>query len=108
MFEKTQQKFGRRNTCTPMDASQVRSNCGRSLNKEETLGVNGLKTFPNISEENLPSKRGQGLRVPVGYLHSEGKPSVSYSKADSSHTKSKIWNESFRQKEINKRKNNLS
>ena len=40
---------------TPTDAPQVRSNCGLSLNKEETLSVADLKTCFNNPEVDLPS-----------------------------------------------------
>ena len=57
---------------TPAD-SLVRSNCGLSLNKEETLSAAGLKTVNNNPEENLLSgRRGRNLRVFV--LNMRGKP----------------------------------
>lgn len=67
------QKLVGRDTYTPMDASQVRGNCGLSLNREETLGVADLKTPVNSPDGNLRSgKSGQGLRVPV--LNMRGEP----------------------------------
>jgi len=42
-----QQLRDRRITNTPTDVPQVRSNCGLSLNREETLSVAGLKTSLN-------------------------------------------------------------
>ena len=70
---KNTQQLGRRNTYTPTDASQVRSNCDLVLNREETLGVPDLKTLPNNPDENLRSgKSGQDLRVPV--INMRGEP----------------------------------
>lgn len=72
MRRKTQQ-LGRRKTCTPTDASQVRSNCDPSLNREETLGVADLKTHPNNPDGNQHSgKNVQDLRVPV--INMRGEP----------------------------------
>ena len=57
---------------TPAD-SLVRSNCGLSLNKEETLSAADLKTVNNNPEENLLSgRRGRNPRVFV--LNMRGKP----------------------------------
>lgn len=47
------QKLRKRNTYTPTDAPQVRSNCGLQLNKEETLSVASLKTSLNNPEVDL-------------------------------------------------------
>ena len=47
------QKLERRNTYTPTDIPHIRSNCDRLLNREETLSVSGLKTFPNNSDAAL-------------------------------------------------------
>ena len=67
------QQLGRRNTYTPTDASQVRSNCDLVLNREETLGVPDLKTLPNDPDENRQSGTiEQDLRVPV--LNMRGEP----------------------------------
>ncbi|MBU4352220.1 MAG: HNH endonuclease [Nanoarchaeota archaeon] len=72
-MENTQQKLGKRKTYTPIDVSQVCGSVAVSLNKEETLSVDSLKTLPNSLEENLHSgKSGQDLRVPV--LNMRGKP----------------------------------
>ena len=69
---KSQQLLTRRITDTPTD-SLVRSNCGLSLNKEETLSAAGLKTVNNNPEENLLSgRRGRNPRVFV--LNMRGKP----------------------------------
>ena len=48
------QQLKERNTYTPTDASQVRSNCDLLLNREETLSVMDLKTSSNNPEVNLP------------------------------------------------------
>ena len=53
---------------TPTDTSLVRSNCGLSLNREETLSVAGSKTFLNNSEVNC-QQRIVGLKDIV-YVHS--------------------------------------
>lgn len=69
---KNTQQLGRRNTYTPTDASQVRSNCDLVLNREETLSVPSLKTLPNNPDENQHSgKSGQDLRVPVLNMRNE-------------------------------------
>ena len=52
------QQLEKRNTYTPTDASQVRSNCDSLLNREETLSVMGLKTSSNSPEVNLPVHSG--------------------------------------------------
>ncbi len=71
-MKKMQKLLTRRITDTPAD-SLVRSNCGLSLNKEETLSAAGLKTVNNNPEENLLSgRRGRNLRVFV--LNMRGKP----------------------------------
>lgn len=72
-MENTQQKLGKRNTYTPLGASQAQGSVAMSLNREETLGEHGLKTFPNSLDVNQQSgKTGQGLRVPV--LNMRGEP----------------------------------
>ena len=63
----------RRKTNTPSDAPQVRSNCGLSLNKEETLSVAGLKTYANNLEVDLHQHTG-GLKAVVYVLSFEGLP----------------------------------
>ena len=69
---KSQQLLTRRITDTPTDTSLVRSNCGLSLNKEETLSAAGLKTVNNNPEENLLSgRRGRNLRVFVLNMRGE-------------------------------------
>jgi hypothetical protein len=52
---KNMQTLEKRNTYTytPPNASLVRCNCDPALNREETLGVLGLKTLSNTSEVNL-------------------------------------------------------
>jgi len=67
----------RRLTDTPTDASLIRSNCGLSLNREETLSVAGSKTAGNNSEENHSQHRGSSdLRVQnvVYVLNMRGQP----------------------------------
>ncbi|MCX6088740.1 MAG: RNA-guided endonuclease IscB [Caldiserica bacterium] len=70
------QKLSRRNTYTPMVIPQDRSNCGLSLNREETLSVAGLKTLDNNPDAALTPKGGQNLRVSdkVYVLNMRGKP----------------------------------
>ena len=70
---KNKQKLDRRNTYTPTAPPQARCNCGplqngvlKSLNREETLSVPGLKTLSNNPDVDLRSgMTGRGLRVPV-------------------------------------------
>jgi len=72
---KNTQQLGRRNTYTPTDASQVRSNCDPVLNREETLRVQDSKTLLNNPDGNQQSgkeKSVQDLRVPV--LNMRGEP----------------------------------
>ena len=47
------QKLDRRDTYTPTDAPQVRSNCGHALNRDESLSVHGLKTLSNNPDVDL-------------------------------------------------------
>jgi hypothetical protein len=73
------QKLEERNTYTPTDIPYVCSNCGPSLNVEETLSVPVLKTSSNSSDAALTAKTqgyaGQDLRVPAVYvLNMRGKP----------------------------------
>ena len=67
------QKLDKRDTYTPMNASQVRSNCDSLLNKEETLSVADLKTYSNIPEVNL-SERDRDFQPLVYVLSVEGYP----------------------------------
>ena len=67
------QKLERRNTYTPTDAPQVRSNCDLVLNKEETLSVPNLKTLSNSSDVDK-HKHTDGLKVKVYVLNKDGKP----------------------------------
>ena len=61
---KQQQKLEKRNTYIPTDASQVCSPVVLSLNREETLSEQGLKTFSNNLDVNqLSGKTEQNLRV---------------------------------------------
>lgn len=66
-----QQLRERRLTNTPTDVPQVRSNCGLSLNREETLSVAGLKTSLNNPNATLTPK-GENMQVYV--LNHKGKP----------------------------------
>jgi len=60
------QKLDRRNTYIPVSASQADSSMALSLNREETLGEQSLKTLSNNPEVNQPQcKEGQNLRVSV-------------------------------------------
>ena len=67
------QKLDKRDTYTPTNASQVRSNCDPLLNKEETLSVVGLKTCSNIPEVNL-AVRNSDLKSITYVLSVEGYP----------------------------------
>ena len=73
------QKFERRNTYTPTDASLVCSPMVMSLNREETLSEHSLKTLSNNSEENYSQHRGSpDLRVQniVYVLNMRGRSTV--------------------------------
>ena len=76
------QKLGRRNTCTPLDASQVQSSVARSLNREETLSEHSLKTFSNDLDVNQ-QEIVQDLRVPV--LNMRGQPLMPTTPAKARH-----------------------
>ena len=67
------QKLDKRDTYTPTNASQVRSNCDPLLNKEETLSVADLKTYSNNPEVNL-SERDRGFQPLIYVLSVEGYP----------------------------------
>jgi hypothetical protein len=67
------QKLRKRNTYTPTDAPQVRSNCDLQLNKEETLSVASSKTSLNIPEVDL-SKRTSKRKVVVYVVGIDGNP----------------------------------
>ncbi len=69
---KEKQKLVGRDTYTPADAPQVRSNCDHALNREDTLSVHGLKTPSNNPDVDLQSgMTGQDLRVPVINMRNE-------------------------------------
>jgi len=69
------QQFGKRNTCTPTDASQVRCSVAVSSNREETLGEHSLKTFPNNLDVNQRQHTvAQKLSGVVYVLSVDGKP----------------------------------
>lgn len=69
------QKLLKRNTYTPQSASPALGNCDPVLNKDQGLSVLNLKTFNNISEENLLQSAG-GLKVnaPVYVINKNNKP----------------------------------
>lgn len=58
---------------TPTDTPQVRSNCGLSLNREETLSVADSKTRSNNPEVDLPQHT-EGRNAIVYVISIEGKP----------------------------------
>ena len=62
----------RTNTYTPTNASLVRGNCDRILNKEETLSVSNSKTLDNRSEVNqsVLKFRAGTCESPVPKFHS--------------------------------------
>ncbi len=63
-METKMQKLGKRNTYIPTDTSLVGSSMVLSLNREEILSEQDLKTFSNNSEENHSQHTGnQNLRV---------------------------------------------
>jgi len=68
------QKLSERNTYTPPGASLARCNCDPVLNKEETLSVQGLKTFDNSPEVNQAQQTERSLKPNVFVLSKEGKP----------------------------------
>lgn len=65
------QKLKHRNTYTPTNASQVSSNCGLSLNMEETPSVAGLKTCFNNPDVN-PLQHTEGLKANVYVISVNG------------------------------------
>jgi 5-methylcytosine-specific restriction endonuclease McrA len=78
-------KLSKRNTYTPIDASQVSGNCDRLLNREETLSVSGSKTLDNRSEVNQSEHKKQDLRVPVYVLNMRGQPLMPTKPAKAKH-----------------------
>ena len=72
---KEKRKLVGRNTCTPAYDSQVRSSVTLSLNREETLSEQSLKTPSNNPHVDLQSgMTGRDLRVPV--INMRGQPIV--------------------------------
>ena len=63
------QKLGGRKTCTPTDASQVRSNCDSVIKHHCGVGevLQDLKTPPNNSDVNLPVSCGSGMEVETSH-----------------------------------------
>ncbi|MHB8361742.1 MAG: RRXRR domain-containing protein, partial [Thermoplasmataceae archaeon] len=72
---KEKQKLDWRNTYTPTDAPQVRSSVALSLNREETLSEQSLKTHSNNPDVDILQPAG-GLKadMPVFILNDDGKP----------------------------------
>ncbi|WAM22563.1 MAG: RNA-guided endonuclease IscB (plasmid) [Candidatus Methanoperedens sp.] len=71
------QQLEERNTYTPTDIPHIRSNCGLSLNREETLSVPDLKTSSNNSDAALIATEHakQNTSVSAVYvLNMRGKP----------------------------------
>ena len=69
------QRLGRRDTCTPAYDPQVRSSVTLSLNREETLSDQSLRTPSNNPHAELQSgMTGRDLRVPV--INMRGQPIV--------------------------------
>ncbi|MHB1741827.1 MAG: hypothetical protein ACYCSA_04590 [Thermoplasmataceae archaeon] len=69
---KEKRKLVGRNTCTPAYDSQVRSSVTLSLNREETLSEQSLKTPSNNPHADLQSgMTGRDLRVPVINMRNE-------------------------------------
>ena len=58
------QKLNRRDTYTPTDAPQVRSNCGHALNRDESLSVHDLKTLSNNPDVDILQPTG-GFKTSV-------------------------------------------
>ena len=79
-----QQKFGKRNTCTPTDTSHICSPVIRNLNREKTLSEADSKTFPNGLEVNR-HQRIDGLKVKVFVLSKDKKPLMPCSPAKARH-----------------------
>ena len=80
------QKLGQRDTYTPTDTPQVRSNCGAVVKHDCEVGqvLQNLKTRPNNSDvDKLSGKREQVLRVPV--LNMRGEPLMPTSTARARH-----------------------
>jgi hypothetical protein len=67
------QKLDRRDTYTPTDIPQVRSNCDLLLNGEETLSVTDLKTPSNNPEVDYSSIQ-EALKAYVYVISKEKKP----------------------------------
>ncbi len=62
------QQLEESNTYTPTDIPHIRSNCGLSFNREETLSVSGLKTSFNNSDAALTGL-GDGSRMGLASSH---------------------------------------
>jgi hypothetical protein len=68
---------------TPTDASQVRSNCGLSLNRDESLSVTSLKTRFNNPEVNQVQHTERSLKSFVYVISIDGIPLMPCSYAKS-------------------------
>ena len=64
-----QQKLGKRNTYTPTDASQVCSSVNLSLNRDQSLSEQVLKTYPNTLDVNLHQNQTGGIKSKVFVLN---------------------------------------
>ncbi len=83
-METKQQQLFKRNTYTPKDASQVFGSVVLSLNREETLSEQDLKTLDNSLDVNIQSgKTEQNLRVFV--LNMQKKPMMPCKPAKARH-----------------------
>ncbi len=68
------QQLEQRNTYTPLSASLDQCDCDYSLNKEETLSVNSLKTCSNNPEVNQAQQTERSLKPLVFVKSINGKP----------------------------------
>ncbi len=68
------QKLDRRNTYIPVSTSQAHSTMALSLNREETLSEQSLKTLSNNPEVNQPQNTEGSNSNYVFVLSIEGKP----------------------------------
>ena len=72
---KQKQKLDRRDTYTPTDAPQVRGSVILSLNRDQSLSEQNLKTLSNNPDVDLPQPAGGHKAVmQVFILNMDGKP----------------------------------
>lgn len=83
LSQKLSKRTERRNT--PTDTSLVCSNCDLALNKDESLSVQGLKTFDNNLEVNQRLQHTGGLKDKVYVRSIEGKVLMPCSKTKARH-----------------------